>query len=381
MIASEGLSAQAASMRPQRSAVTSFQYQPPEAKDDGVRRQNLWRSAGEDGPTDRAKYTELMEAKEMHADKGACTGELLPRTTGLMHDAPSMIQTAFGHDQQTEARVRESIKARELAAKRKAEMPPATDPSVYEVDEVADEDAERAWEEKQQKRAAGLKDKQEKKRQKRLKKKAKGGGAMGAMGEGEGAEEEGVKGGVRDGTLAAAPASTARVAHARDASQTCRTQPGNVTETSESHRDENLGATSGTVSAASVGAPPPRRVFTVAGPPRPQAAEAATDDDDDVGPPLPPGFSATETASAPQQVSAADAAAAEAATDDEAAAGASSDDDVGPPLPPGFSATASAPQQVSAADAAAAEAATDDEAAAGASSDDDVGPPLPPGFR
>ena len=334
MIASEGLSAQAASMRPQRSAVTSFQYQPPEAKDDGVRRQNLWRRAGEDGPTDRAKYTELMEAKEMHADKGACTGELLPRTTGLMHDAPSMIQTAFGHDQQTEARVRESIKARELAAKRKAEMPPATDPSVYEVDEVADEDAERAWEEKQQKRAAGLKDKQEKKRQKRLKKKAKGGGAMGAMGEGEGAEEEDVEGGVRDGLLAAAPASTAGVAHARDASQTCRTQLGNVTDTSESHRDENLGATSGTNSAASVAAPPPRRVFTVAGPPRPQAAEAATDDDDDVGPPLPPGFSAT--ASAPQQVSAADAAAAEAATDDEAAAGASSDDDVGPPLPPGF---------------------------------------------
>jgi len=58
-----------------------FSYVPPKAKDDGVRRDNLWRANDERG--DRRKYTELMEEKQLHAEKGAISGELLSSSLGL----------------------------------------------------------------------------------------------------------------------------------------------------------------------------------------------------------------------------------------------------------------------------------------------------------
>lgn len=63
---------------PQRtSGGSGFNYKPPTDGGGNARRQNIFFGSADDERQDSAKYTEAMEQKELHADKGKVTGELM----------------------------------------------------------------------------------------------------------------------------------------------------------------------------------------------------------------------------------------------------------------------------------------------------------------
>ena len=130
---------------PQRtSGGSTFNYQPPPDQSGNVRRQNIFFGSADDERRDSAKYTEAMEQKELHADKGKVVGELM-KSKGLgLVDHIDTQSASFMHSAETEAAVREMLKAKKSQPKLKA-AEDAPDPLVYEVDATADPEAEAKW--------------------------------------------------------------------------------------------------------------------------------------------------------------------------------------------------------------------------------------------
>ena len=143
-----------------------FTYAAPKAKDDGARRPNMWGS-GEQG--DRAKYVEKMEEREFHADKSACSGTLLYRTTGLSAPQAEMsVSDTFLQALATKGADKALQPPDETKAKRPA--PAAGTSFAFAAD---DPEAKRAWEAERDARAAQEAAQAAKRKAKRDKKKAK----------------------------------------------------------------------------------------------------------------------------------------------------------------------------------------------------------------
>ena len=153
-----------------------FTYAAPKAKDDGARRPNMWGS-GEQG--DRAKYVEKMEEREFHADKSACSGTLLDRTTGLGAPKAEMsVSEGFLEALATKG-AEKALQPPDEGKKRPA---PAAGASFAFV--ADDPESKAAWEAERDARAAREAAQAAKRKAKREKKKAKkkskgaGGGAV-----------------------------------------------------------------------------------------------------------------------------------------------------------------------------------------------------------
>ena len=156
---------------PQRtSGGSTFNYQPPPDQSGNVRRQNIFFGSADDERRDSAKYTEAMEQKELHADKGKVVGELM-KSKGLgLVDHIDTQSASFMHSAETEAAVREMLKAKKNQPKLKA-AEDAPDPLVYEVDATADPEAEAKWQLEREKKRELQDAKTAKNRKKRQKKK------------------------------------------------------------------------------------------------------------------------------------------------------------------------------------------------------------------
>ena len=156
---------------PQRtSGGSTFNYKPPTDQSGNERRQNIFFGSADDERRDSAKYTEAMEQKELHADKGVVVGELM-KSKGLgLVDRIDTQSTSFMHSAETEAAVRQMLEAKKNQPKLKA-VEDAPDPLVYEVDAAADPEAEAQWLLEREKKRELQDAKTAKNRKKRQKKK------------------------------------------------------------------------------------------------------------------------------------------------------------------------------------------------------------------
>ena len=147
-----------------------FNYKPPTDQSGNARRQNIFFGSADDERQDSAKYTEAMEQKEMHADKGKVTGELMKsKNLGLVEHIDTF-STSFMHSTETEAAVRAMLLAEKNRPKPMA-VEDAPDPLVYEVDAAADPEAEARWQLERERKRALQDAKTAKNRKKRQKKK------------------------------------------------------------------------------------------------------------------------------------------------------------------------------------------------------------------
>ena len=156
---------------PQRtSGGSGFNYKPPTDGGGNARRQNIFFGSADDERQDSAKYTEAMEQKELHADKGKVTGELMKsKNLGLVEHIDTM-STSFMHSAETEAAVRAMLLAEKNRPKPMA-VEDAPDPLVYEVDAAADPEAEARWHLERERKRELQDAKTAKNRKKRQKKK------------------------------------------------------------------------------------------------------------------------------------------------------------------------------------------------------------------
>ncbi|KAL1523623.1 hypothetical protein AB1Y20_018559 [Prymnesium parvum] len=150
---------------PQYVAPSTFTYAPPNTKDDGARRPNMW---GSGERADRAKYLEKMEEREFHSDKGVCSGTLLDRTTGIGAPKGEMTVSqdflkSLAADGADKA-VQDPAKGREK---------PSGKPTAVFSFAAEDPKAAHAWEEERTARAAQEALQAAKRKAKRDKKKAK----------------------------------------------------------------------------------------------------------------------------------------------------------------------------------------------------------------
>ena len=155
-------------------APTTFNYQPPSAKEDGVRRPNMWSSTNGEAQ-DRAKYVEKMEEREFSRDKGAVSGSLLDRRTGLGAPSESLVVSAGFLDQLESQGADQALASlAESRTPKKPTAPPtsAEDPRLY-VARVQDASELAEWERAQAERRAADDLATAKRKAKRDKKKAK----------------------------------------------------------------------------------------------------------------------------------------------------------------------------------------------------------------
>lgn len=155
-------------------APSSFTYAPPTSHAAGGAKPNLWRS---DERVDRPSYAAKMEEKEFHSDKGACTGTLLARTTGLEAPREEMTVSKGFLDSLTGAAVELPPRAPTQPVKKAA-------PAAFSFAEE-DADASRVWEEERAARAAVEAANAAKRKAKRDKKKSKKKAKSTAVGRGE----------------------------------------------------------------------------------------------------------------------------------------------------------------------------------------------------
>ena len=147
-----------------------FNYKPPTEQGGNERRQNIFFGSADDERVDSAKYTEAMEQKMMHADKGLVTGELMKsKGLGLVEHIDTM-STSFMHSSETEAAVRAMLLAEKNRPKPMA-VEDAPDPLVYTVDATADPEAEARWQLERERKRELQDAKTAKNRKKRQKKK------------------------------------------------------------------------------------------------------------------------------------------------------------------------------------------------------------------